>query len=219
MDINGNISMKIKLNFKYGPDGFKVKCITENGLTKDIVISKDSKKIFEFLGFDYERYLKGFDTLEEIFEWIINSKYFSYEVFLMDNLNHIDRKRNKKRATYQKFLEYINTKDLSTLPNTVFYKNKEIYLELVDNYFPEAKLSEKLQELKDKDAFNKAMAEKFNGDLVMEWTGLKGKELGNCIKFFKESINHGHDYDYFKHWVYMVKDVKKEFMTWYNSRN
>lgn len=188
MDINGNISMKIKLNFKYGPDGFKVKCITENGLTEDIVISKDSKKIFEFLGFDYERYLKGFDTLEEIFDWVINSKYFNYEKFLMDNLNHIDRKRNKKRATYQKFLEYINTKDLNSLPKHEFNKEKETYIDIIDNYFPEVKLVEKLAELTTKDAYNKLIAERFNGNLIMEWTGLKGKELGECIVNFKKYI-------------------------------
>jgi len=213
MDINGNISMKIKLNFKYGPDGFKVKCITENGLTEDIVISKDSKKIFEFLGFDYERYLKGFDTLEEIFDWVINSKYFNYEKFLMDNLNHIDRKRNKKRATYQKFLEYINTKDLNSLPKHEFNKEKETYIDIIDNYFPEVKLVEKLAELTTKDAYNKLIAERFNGNLIMEWTGLKGKELGECIVNFKKYIEVQGELP-FKHWVLQVDNIKEEFLAW-----
>jgi len=205
--------MKIKLNFKYGPDGFKVKCITENGLTEDIVISKDSKKIFEFLGFDYERYLKGFDTLEEIFDWVINSKYFNYEKFLMDNLNHIDRKRNKKRATYQKFLEYINTKDLNSLPKHEFNKEKETYIDIIDNYFPEVKLVEKLAELTTKDAYNKLIAERFNGNLIMEWTGLKGKELGECIVNFKKYIEVQGELP-FKHWVLQVDNIKEEFLAW-----
>ncbi len=209
--------MKVKLNFNYGPGGLKVKCITENGLTEDIVISKDSKKIFEFLGYDYERYLKGFDTLEEIYEFVITSRYFNYEGFLMDNLNHIDRKRNKKRVTYQGFLEYLNTKDLESLPKYEFNKDKNYYIHLVDTYFPEANFIEKLQDLARKDVFNKTVAEKFNGNLVMEWTGLKDKELGNCICEFKKYIGSLSGELDFKNWVSQVGDIKKEFMEWYLS--
>jgi len=81
-----------KFNLKFGQSGLVLPIRNfNNRLSKNISISKDLRKIFEFLGYDYDRYLQGFDTKKEIFNWIINSKYFDSEMFEFKNLNHIDR--------------------------------------------------------------------------------------------------------------------------------
>lgn len=189
-DPSGNLCGKTahKFGLKYGFQGLVFPFRSFSGrLSSDIVISKDTKKIFDFLGFDYEHYSKGFDTVEEIFEWVINGKYFCADSFMMDNLNHIDRKRNAKRSTYQGFLEYINKRS-GELPSYKFDKNKENYIVLIDTFFPEAGFKKELEKLKLEDERNRLAAEKFNGNMVMEITGLKDKELGKFIVDFKNYI-------------------------------
>ena len=190
-DPSGNLMGKIahKFGLKYGLQGLVYPFRTFSGrLSRDIVISKDNRKIFKFFDLDYDKYLKGFDNLEEIFEFIIDSKYFNPNNFLMENLNSIDRKRNKKRSTYKGFLDYINLKNFDKDSSFKFNKDKSSYHRMINEYFPESNFLEMLDELKKEDDRNKRISEKFNGNIVMEITGLKGKELGNFIHKFKQYI-------------------------------
>jgi Ni/Co efflux regulator RcnB len=156
-------------------------------MTRNIVVSTDNRKIFEFLGYDYNRYLQGFDTKEEVFDFIIDGEYFDSKIFQMDELTSIDRKRNKKRATYQDFLQYLENNNINkTFP---FEKDKEKYLEHINRFFPECGMAEKMEEFKRIDDENKEIADKFNGKHIMmrhQW--LKGKELGDTMKAFKEEV-------------------------------
>lgn len=188
-DPSGNLMGKVyhKFGLKYGFEGLMYPFRNFNGrLSQDILLSKDNRKIFEFLGYDYDRFLKGFDEIVEIFYFVIESKYFDSTIFQMDNLNQIDRKRNRKRQTYQDFLEFIKNKNI----NKVYpFKRKEDYIFEIDKYFPEANLINKLQELQKKDEQNKEMNSKFNGKLVMNvYPDLKGSELGNMITNFMKSF-------------------------------
>jgi len=180
----------IKGVLKYGSAGLiaSVYSIDNSRKLADIVISKDNRKIFKFFDLDYDKYLKGFDNLEEIFEFIINSKYFNPNNFLMENLNSVDRKRSKKRSTYKGFLDYINLKNFDKDSGFKFNKDKSSYHRIINEYFPESNFLEILDELKKEDDRNKRISEKFNGNIVMEITGLKGKELGNFIHKFKQYI-------------------------------
>jgi len=189
-DPSGNLMGKIAHRFglKYGFDGLVYPFRNFSGrITRDIVLSKESKEIFEFLGFSYERYQEGFGTVEEIFNFIIESKYFNVDNFLMENLTHIDRKRNAKRKTYQGFLKFVEeTKPTS---NFEFNRDKSTYFELFDKFFPESNFLKQIDELQRKDKEMKEISEKFNGRLIMEkHPDLKGKELGLAIKNFKDSF-------------------------------
>lgn len=220
-DPTGNLMGKTAHHFglKYGFEGLVYPFRGFSGReVADIVISKDNKKIFNFLGFDYDRYLKGFDTLEEIYEYIINSKYFNPKGFMMDELNHIDRKRNKKRMTYQGFLEYLNsyTKEL---PSYNFNKDKSVYIDLIDKYFIESNFKTQLNDLTEKNNIYQKVITLFNGNLVMEWTRLKDKELGNCITEFKKYITESSNLD-FNTWVLYVgavDNVKDDFLKWFHK--
>lgn len=63
----------------------------------------------EFLGFDPMRYRKGFRTLEDIFQYVVESRYFCHETFLLENINSKDNARDRKSVNYQLFLDYIRT--------------------------------------------------------------------------------------------------------------
>jgi len=193
----GNIMGKTfhKFGLSYGWDGLFYKFRNFNGRnSQNILISTDPKKIFEFADYNYERFLQGFETLEEILKFAINCKYFDTEIFQMENLKAIDKKRNRKRGSYHIFLKYLKDNNINTKYN--FSKNKSDYLLNIEDYFPEAKLMEKLGELEKKDKQNKILSQKFNGDIVMSWLpNLKGKELGNAMDKFKSDL--GEEYDEF----------------------
>ena len=181
-----------KLNLSYGWDGLKYKYRNFNGRNShDIIISKDPRKIFEFGGYNYNRYLEGFNTIEEIFDFIVDGDFFDAEMFKMGNLNHLDRKRNRKRGSYHKFLEYIE----KNASNKLFdFKKKSEYLPLINETFPETDLINKINKLDEKDKINKQLSEKLNGRLIMEWIpSLKDKALGDVIREFRNF--HGNKYE------------------------
>ena len=178
-----------KFNLSYGWDGLKYKYRNFNGRNShDIAISKDPRKIFEFGGFDYDRYLQGFNNIEEIFDFIISSKYFNSDIFRMENLNHIDRKRNRKRKSYHELLNYMDD-NYSGEIKFVFHKDKRLYHPMINDAFPEVDFFNKLNELDKKNELNEKLSKKFNGKLIMEWIpGLEGKELGNAITEFRKYL-------------------------------
>lgn len=193
----GNIMGKTfhKFNLSYGWDGLFYKFRNFSGAnSKNILISNNARKIFEFGGYDYDRYLQGFETIEDIFRFAIAGKYFDCEIFQMENLKSIDKKRNRKRGSYHLFLKYI--KDNHIRIKYDFKKDKNLYLPLIENAFPEAKLLNQLDALKENDKKLKIISQKFNGDIVMTWLPeLKGKQLGNAIRNFR--IYLGEEYNNF----------------------
>lgn len=191
----GNIMGKTfhKFGLSYGWEGLFYKYRNSHGTNSaNILLTNDAKKIFAFGGYDYDRYLKGFDTLEEIFRFCIESKYFDAEMFQIENLKSLDKKRNRKRGSYHLFLNYIKENGIKT--KFIFDSNKDNYIETVNLCFPEANLANKLNDLQLNDEFNQAMAKKFNGNIIMEWLPeLNGKELGQAIGKFKTAL--GDDYN------------------------
>jgi hypothetical protein len=181
-----------KFGLSYGWEGLFYKYRNFHGTNSaNILLSNDAEKIFEFGGYDYDRYLKGFDTLEEIFKFCIDSRYFDAEMFQMENLKSLDKKRNRKRGSYHLFLNYIKDNGITTKYS---FADKERYIYTIATYFPEANLIGKLEELKQKDLKDFYLAEKFNGKLVMEWLPeLKGKELGQAIKNFRDYLGDAYE--------------------------
>jgi len=180
----GKIAHLFGLKFSW--EGLKLPFRKYSGeLSKNIIITKNHRKAVEFLGYNYDKYEQGFDNVQEIYDYVISSKYFDSECFKMENLNHIDRKRNVKRTTYQEFLKYI---DDNKIYRKYIFKGDNI--KFIDKYFPEANLIEKLNKYEEEYLNEKLIYEKFNGILVMaEFPEFKkGKELGDVINKFKESF-------------------------------
>lgn len=214
----GNIMGKTyhKFGLSYGWEGLFYKYRNAHGTNShNILLTNDARRIFAFGGYDYDRYLKGFDTLEEIFRFAIDSTYFDAEMFKIENLKSLDKKRNRKRGSYHLFLNYIKDNGISN--RYAFEEDKDIYLPDIDRAFPEVNLLEKLQQLIERDELQRALAEKFNGELVMEWVpDLKGKELGQAIGKFKDAL--GEDYDDFIR--YSTNDeIYRKFMIVYHGGN
>lgn len=201
-----------KLNLSYGWDGLKYKYRNFNGVnSQDILLSKTPQEIFEFGGFDYNRYLMGFDNIEEIFRFIMNSKYFNPDIFKMENLKHIDKKRNRKRKSYHEFLKYVENKGVTN--KYEFNKDKSVYLPMIEKAFPQVNFMEQLKKLDEKNEINRQLNEKFNGKTIMSWyPDLKGKELGNMITEFKKHLGDNYN-DFILN--NNIEVIKNEFANFY----
>ena len=157
------------------------------GTKHKIMISKDYPKIYEFLGLEYRRWLAGFATLEEIFEFISESPYFNWQKFQPEELNRINRERNLKRASYMTFLEWMDNNVVGNEDYEFeFEEDKDKYLPMIDRAFPEAGLLDEIARIDYEVSKKKYAATIFNGKTVMDEFGLTGGELGKALGGFKE---------------------------------
>lgn len=202
---------EIKGYLKYRPDGLYAIIFNKSQSRKlgEILLTKDFNKMFDFLGLKAEQKYKGFDSLKEIYDWIISCKYFKPQIFFLENLNQSDRKRNKKRPTFTEFLNYI--KDIRNENDKDDFVNN-VSPNLIDSSFPEVHFLEQIEILKKKDEEKQIIRNKFNGELVMEWTNLKGKELGDVItKFKSQYANEIKECS--------SEEIKNIFLKWFNEKN
>lgn len=216
----GNLMGRIanKFGTKYGHKGLFKKTYTEDRckILDETFLSNNLEKIFDFLGFDYSEYLKGFSELKDIYDYVVNSKFFDKDIFSYENLDHQNRTRNKKRKTYQGFLEYIEDLEIE---NYKFEKDRNLYLEKIDKYFPEAKIYDKIKKAKENEKRLKKIKEKFNGNLIMKLIDMyDGEKLGKFISYYKSKFSDFDDYilntnqdDIFDSILYAYYEFKKYY--------
>jgi len=180
----GNIASKLFRYFglRHGHKGLYLVLRDGDNKFGEILLTLDHNKALKFVGLDPDKFNGGFDNLEEMFDYAASSPYYSPEWYVLENISSAGRMRDKKRPTYQKFLEY--GKNYTRACRTKVL-DKSVFLEHIFDTFPEAypAYKEAMQKL----AMQKFVKEKFNGNIVSEWTGLKDKELGMFMKILKEN--------------------------------
>lgn len=157
-----------------------------NGTHKfaDICLTRDYDQALRFLGYDPARFHAGFDTLEDIFEYVAGSAYFNRDIFLLENRNAKSRIRDRKRHTYMSFLRWCEARP--ELPAFEYPEDKAAWLPRIAEHFPHFQ-AEYDQALADQADLNAARA-RFNGEWVGALTGLKDKDLGILMKNIKASF-------------------------------
>lgn len=86
----------------------------------------------------------GLESLEEIFEWVLGSKYFNPDSFR--SMNHEHRYRATKRLMYQKFIEYIFRDEQNlvlTNANEKFSTSSNLQLESLEHFSTSSNLQPK----------------------------------------------------------------------------
>lgn len=184
----GRIAQSIGL--KYGQEGLWYNHFFKDQKVGKIIVSQDYPRIFEFLDLDYEQFCKGFDSLEEIFEYVTKSKFFSGHMYQLDQLNRINRERNLKRASYMSFLEFIDEKvPLNAEFNQDFTDSiKENIIKIAADTFPESNIITEVRRLEYEECKKLYASSKFNGHIAMEKYGISGAQLGNAMKEFKADL-------------------------------
>lgn len=173
-----------KFGLKWGFKGLEYIYRIDGKVLGEINVSKNYREALNFLGFDVETYDKGFDNLDEIFNFVTSSKYFNPWMFDFETLNRINRERDQKRATYAAFVKHVAPmKEAGKEAYHYFYYDKKVYLGLIDHYFPG--FLEQYRELEKKEERKRNVSELFNGNMLIEKFNITGKELGNAIFKFK----------------------------------
>lgn len=225
-DLNNFIG-KIAYSFglKFGFTGLYYPIRTKHGnLSDEILLTKSPKKIYDFLEYDFERYLKGFNELEDIFDYIVSSKYFNPDKYLKEDSEQslIDRKRGKKRKTY---IQFINWLELYVLKNQdkiyfEFNNDKSYYLDIIENFFPESNLKEKIKDFEKNQEIQEEINKKFNGKVVMNLIpNLIGKELGEFIINFKNIISKENNKIFEDAIInYSEKEIREKILFYWNNK-
>lgn len=172
------------LQLSIGPNGLSYVVREEKAEPARIILTRDFKKTLEFFQLDYERWSKGFDSLDEIYAFIASCPSVTKKNFDLQMMQSSVRKGFAKRPGYLGFLEWL---DHNPITHKKF--NWRAYLQN-----QKSTLWETFPGAKDQyDAFiatlerKRAVSSAFNGKMVMEITGFEGKALGEFIIAYKAS--------------------------------
>lgn len=180
----GNLLGKMfhRFNLKFGENGLSYVYRRADGHYKtDLPVCLDIKKIIAFLDLDFSYWQNGFETLEQMFEWVVTSPYFSYKPYF--DTSKTTEKRIEQRTTVSKFTDWLQENNVQK--HYFSKENREEYLPIIADYFAEANLYQLIENEKDNEIKAIKIAEKFNGKIIMTLTNLEGKELGDFITRFK----------------------------------
>ena len=175
-----------KMGLKYGHEGLLYLWRDDTHLFRTLTVSADTPSILKCLGYDPKRFENGFDTLKDIFEFASSSCFFNGDLFLLENRNHKARTRDRKRANYNAFLQYIDDNKPAAYN---FPDDKNLWLPHIFNHFPDFERQWK-QTHQEFLAYKNAKTF-FNGKTVGAITGFSGKELGAFMGAFKEHLGDG----------------------------
>lgn len=166
-------------DYKLGWQGLLYTYRNGNHYKEDIVLTYDLMEALSIMGLDVERYKLGFDDYNDMFDFVISCKAFDKSKFALENLNHRNRVRDKKRKTYNLFLSYINDNDYPepialTHPMLVFpHLNAEIKKR--DDMFRDKNRAKEI----------------INGHVISKITGLQNRD----VKYVIEDIRNNYTVD------------------------
>lgn len=171
---------------KYGHDGLKYQFRDGTNLYYEHVLTTDWDKALDFFGYDVERYYKGFEKLENIYEYASSSKFFNKDLYAFENRNHIQRTRDKKRPTYNGFLKWIEERSFNSTPLTTESWKERVYKEFPDFAEIEKRTIDK-QTVDSKQ--KKIIKGYFNWDILSKYKpNLKDKEIGDYLNDLKNVV-------------------------------
>lgn len=193
----GNLIGRVahKTGFKLGHDGllYTLKNPDEADSTHviaELVLTRNWDEAIEFLGYCPKKYRDGlqwnFKEVTDIYEYVVGSKYFSKDIFRLENRNAKARVRDNKRKTYTGFLEWMES---PLIVDASIYNQKskeELRKDCLNDAFARfpgfaQSYDDKLVEF----GISKIVQSKFNGMLVAKISGFEGQKLGNLIKSMK----------------------------------
>lgn len=148
----------------------------------ELLVTTDFDTALSLLGYDPAQYQAGFSggfqTLEDVFAYVTSTPHFRPEIYLLENRSHVARTRDRKRKTYQAFLNWVAAQSFSAKPQP----DKAAFLEQLFVAMP--RLEQDYLDALQQHARHKAFCTRFNGQIIGQWTGLQGKTLGQFMQQF-----------------------------------
>jgi hypothetical protein len=179
---------------RFGQQGLFIGISDRPGMSDDLILSKDPRKICQFLGLDFDRWYNRFETEQEIFVWLCESPFIRKIKF--------DRSR-RCREMYLRFGEFVKTQrtaEASDMADTPQLDSGIPSLDAVVAYFG---LQAEFAEIQKKQADCVKRSEKFGAHLFSALGDIPGRELGQIIARFKQTIPGD-----FKAWVLATDEAE-----------
>ena len=187
----GNILGRLyhKMGFKYGHTGLSMIFKDGDYQYAELKLSNEIEPILAFAGLDSARFLAGFDTLENIFQFAASSPYFNKAIYLLENRNHASRTRDRKRQTYNALLQWlVQQPHLTAYPwDSVREQGgrqyQQVFMERAFAFFPD--FQPRFMAVQARFVAWQQGRAKFNGLQVQAWTGLEKQALGEFMRYLK----------------------------------
>lgn len=182
----GNLIGRVahKMGLTFGHEGLLYPIRSGTHMIGRVLLTRDIDDSLSFLGFDPNRFHQGFETTDEIFNYVHTSKYFNPGLYLLENLNHASRTRDKKRKNYNGFLEYIQVNHREDV--FVYPLDKEEWVPMILERYPHASLE--IREMKERADKLAKVHKILAGENLTQWTGLVKKDLGVVAKTLREKM-------------------------------
>jgi len=177
------------LRYKWGYQGLRMPVYRNPDGERSVkygeyVLTRDPRKAFEFIGFDYDRFQEGFFDLSEMFEYVIGSEFFTKTAFRAENLTADQKQRDRKRPVWAQFQSYIEHVE----DNEYERPTQEEAIERAKSTFPYCDLHNQLPLDREQVELREEASEIFNGRDVIEEFGIEGKELGEKLSNFHDQF-------------------------------
>jgi hypothetical protein len=209
----GNLLGRVthKFGLKLGHEGLLYPFKDRDYLFDELVVERDWEKILPAFGWSFERFIQGFNTLEEIFEFVASSEFFNPDIYLLENRNAKARYRDSKRKTYSAFLDWCE-RNKDTLTRYEYPEDKKGSLPLMFERLSRSGFKEKYEATDKLYREHLTFKNKFNGEIVKALTGREGEDLGGLISYFRAFFI---DRDEFRSWVLnsTEEEIQKKIMT------
>lgn len=175
----GNILGRIikKQNLTFGHEGMWL-----NYKNNKIILLDNPKEICDFLELDYNKWEYGFNDMFDIFNWIINCKYFNKNIFNISKLNSTYRHRLITRPMFLEFYKYIENID---------FKEKEYKIITDEEYINMFNKNKELDEINKYKNIEKLYQNKFSGLIFLEYIDKKKINIykDEFIKYISKNNN------------------------------
>ena len=149
-----------------------------DGRTLDTIkVTGSFREALKLLGYEPIIHDSGFDSLEDIFRYVVSSPRFDFAYFDLEHRNNAARLRDRKRPTYTAFLKWCHEYGYDN-------NRDEAHSCVVTDWIRVAYRSEISRIIRGYEN-HKYFKTMFNGRIVSELTGLEGKELGRLMKAIK----------------------------------
>lgn len=189
----GNLLGRIfhRAGFKLGHTGMSFVIRDEQNsshVAKEVIVTRSWIEALEFAGYDTYKWTEGFDTLEDIFRYAVSIPLANRTIFRLDETNHQARVRDRKRKTYQLFLNWVND-PANHVPEEEQISKSDLRLQWLAKAFKKfPNFRGEYEAAQGQLQKSRAARDKFNGELVRQITGLDGKDLGAFMTDFVQNF-------------------------------
>lgn len=175
-----------------------------------VLLTLDLAEALRFAGYDPERYAAGFESEEDIFQYVASSPYFCPALFLEERPDTSKkRERMRSRPALVRFINWCEV-HRETFKDRVRLSHESARARLL-KHFPgaDAACADAVRQVE------QAIASKrrFNGKLIADVTGVNGPELGKVAEFIRSEFEHSAS---FHEWLGRQSD--DELRAWVRAR-